>query len=261
MHHLSLIWIFFRIGILNELAYRVNFYVQLLQSLLSLGTAIAGLVIVFSHTDSLGGWQAVDILALLGVFMFVGGIIRLVIQPSMSQLMEDVRQGTLDFTLTKPRDAQFLVSISQIRIWRVTDIFLGLGVLLTALIYRGTHIAFTDALLFIFVLFTGGIIIYSFWLMLATLTFWFLRIENILVIFQSMYEAGRWPIGIYPHWLRFVLTFLVPVAFAITVPAEALSGRITTESIITSIALSLFMLAFSRWFWKRGIKNYSGASA
>lgn len=261
MHHLSLIWTFFRIGILNELAYRINFYVQLLQSLLSLGTAIAGLAIVFSHTDSLGGWTAVDILALLGVFMFVGGIIRLVIQPSMSQLMEDVRQGTLDFTLTKPCDAQFLISISQIRIWRITDIFLGLGVLLTALIYRGFHIAPIDMLLFIFVLFTGGAIIYSFWLMLATLTFWFLRIENILVIFQSMYEAGRWPIGIYPHWLRFILTFLVPVAFAITVPAEALSGRITTESIITSLLLSLFMLALSRWFWKRGIKNYSGASA
>jgi len=261
MHHLSLIWTFFRIGILNELAYRINFYVQLLQSLLSLGTAIAGLAIVFAHTDSLGGWKAADILALLGVFMFVGGIIRIVIQPSMSQLMEDVRQGTLDFTLTKPRDAQFLISISQIRIWRITDILLGLGVLLTALIYRGLQVGATDALLFTLVLFTGGAIIYSFWLMLATLTFWFLRIENILVIFQSMYEAGRWPIGIYPHWLRFILTFLVPVAFAITVPAEALSGRLTTDSIYLSIALSIFMLALSRWFWKRGVKNYSGASA
>jgi ABC-2 type transport system permease protein len=261
MHHLSLIWTFFRIGILNELAYRINFYVQLLQSLLSLGTAIAGLAIVFSHTDSLGGWEAVDILALLGVFMFVGGIIRLVIQPSMAQLMEDVRQGTLDFTLTKPRDAQFLISISQIRIWRLIDIFMGMGVLLTALIYRGLTIEIIDVLLFVLVLFTGCTIIYSFWLMLATLTFWFLRIENILVIFQSMYEAGRWPIGIYPQWLRFVLTFLVPVAFAITVPAEALSGRLTTENIITSIILSLFMLTFSRWFWKRGLKNYSGASA
>jgi len=261
MHSLRLIWTFFRIGILNELAYRVNFYVQVLQSLLSLGTAIAGLAIVFAHTDSLGDWLAEDILALLGVFMIVGGAIRTVIQPSMSQLMEDVRQGTLDFTLTKPSDAQFLVSISQIRIWKLADIFLGLGVLLTALIYRGLDLSAYDALLFGSVLLTGGAIIYSFWLILATFTFWFLRIENILVIFQSVYEAGRWPIGIYPHWLRFVLTFLVPVAFAITVPAEALSGRLTFNTLVTSVALSLFMLCLSRWFWKRGVKNYSGASA
>ena len=41
-----------------------------------------------------------------------------------------------------------------------------------------------------------------------------------------MYEAGRWPIGIYPPWLRAILTFVVPVGFAITVPAEGLVGRL-----------------------------------
>ena len=204
MHYIKLIWTFFRIGVLNEMAYRVNFYVQLLQSVLNLGTAIAGLAIVFAHTDTLGGWQAVDILALLGVFMFVGGVIRLVIHPSMSQFMEDVRLGTFDYTLTKPCDAQFLASISQIRLWRIADVLLGSGVLIAALIYKGIGIGPREALAFAFALCTGGAIIYSFWLILATLTFWFLRIENILVIFQSMYEAGRWPIGIYPHWLRYI---------------------------------------------------------
>ena len=63
-------------------------------------------------------------------------------------------------------------------------------------------------------LLAGGVIVYSFWLILATLSFWFVRVENILVIFQSMYEAGRWPVSLYPGWLRFALTFLVPVAFA-----------------------------------------------
>ena len=27
---------------------------------------------------------------------------------------------------------------------------------------------------------------------LATFAFWFIKVENILVIFQSMYQAGRW---------------------------------------------------------------------
>ena len=46
-------------------------------------------------------------------------------------------------------------------------------------------------------------------------------------LFQSLYDAGRWPIGIYPDWLRAALTFLVPVAFAVTIPSEALLGRLT----------------------------------
>ncbi|MBT4497448.1 MAG: ABC transporter permease [Gemmatimonadetes bacterium] len=261
MNHLRLIYVFFRIGILNELAYRVNFYVQFLQSILSLGMAVAGLAVVFAHTDTLSGWSADEILALLGVFLLVGGFIQMVVQPGMEALMEGVRMGTLDFTLTKPEDAQFLVSIGQIRIWKVADVLLGGAVICAALVRLGVGIGIGDVMLFLLMLLCGCAIIYSFWLILATLSFWFIRIDNILHIFQSMYEAGRWPISLYPEWLRYILTFLVPVAFAVTVPAQALSGRLTGTTILSAVLLACAMLLLSRWFWKLGVKSYAGASA
>ncbi|MCZ6871464.1 MAG: ABC-2 family transporter protein, partial [Gammaproteobacteria bacterium] len=70
----------------------------------------------------------------------------------------------------------------------------------------------------------GGTIVYSFWLILASLSFWFIRIENILMIFWRMYTAGRWPVGLYPSWLKWLLTAVVPVSFAVTVPAQAVAG-------------------------------------
>ena len=114
---------------MGEMAYRVNFFVQLFQSLLSLGVALGGLAVIFSYTDTLGGWRPDEMLALVGVYFLVGGIIGLVIQPGMEQFIESVRDGTLDFTLTKPEDAQLLVSIQRVDIWRLIDIVLGLGVL------------------------------------------------------------------------------------------------------------------------------------
>ena len=83
MNALRLLWLFFRIGVMGELAYRVNFAIQLLQSLLQLGTALAAVAVVFSYTDTLGGWRPDEILALVGVYLLVGGVIGLVIQPSM----------------------------------------------------------------------------------------------------------------------------------------------------------------------------------
>jgi ABC-2 type transport system permease protein len=65
----------------------------------------------------------------------------------------------------------------------------------------------------------------------------------------------------YPGWMRFGLTFLVPVAFAVTVPAEALTGRLTMGSALTALGLALALLILSRVFWKFGLRNYSGASA
>jgi len=76
-----------------------------------------------------------------------------------------------------------------------------------------------------------------------------------------MYEAGRWPVSIYPAWLRVILTFIVPVAFAVTIPAEAAVGRLTPAMLLGGLALAAAMLILSRWFWRFGIKHYSGASA
>jgi ABC-2 type transport system permease protein len=246
---------------MGELAYRVNFVVRLFQSLVELGTALAGLAIVFSYTDNLGGWRPDEIVALVGVYFLVGGVIGLFIQPSMEAFIESIREGTLDFTLTKPEDGQLLISIQDVEIWELIDILLGFGVLSVALVRLGERIGAGEAAAFAVMLLAGGAIVYSFWLILASLSFWFVRVENILVIFQSMYEAGRWPISLYPGWLRFGLTFLVPVAFATTVPAEALTGRLDTPTLLGALALAAAMLVASRLFWRTGVRHYSGASA
>jgi viologen exporter family transport system permease protein len=261
MNSLRLLAIFFRVSVMGELAYRVNFFVQLFQSLLELATAIAGLAVIFSHTNSLGGWRPDEVLALVGVYILVGGIIGFVIQPGMENFIESVRNGTLDFTLTKPEDAQLLVSVQRVEIWKLIDILLGLAVLVTALIRLGEKIGWLQSVQFTVMLLTGAVIIYSFWLILATLSFWFVRVENILMIFQSMYEAGRWPVSLYPGWLRFALTFIVPVAFATTIPTEALTGRLSGETLLVALMSAVVLFAVSRVFWRIGLRHYSGTSA
>ena len=261
MNYLRLLGVYFRVSVLGELAYQVNFFVQLFQSLLSLAISLAGLAVIFSYTKTLGGWRPDEVLALVGVYFLVGGMIGLVIQPAMEQLIESVRNGTLDFALTKPEDAQLIISIQRVEIWKLIDIVLGFAVLATALIRLGEKVGGWQAAVFILMLLAGAVIIYSFWLILATLSFWFVRVENILVVFQSMYEAGRWPISLYPGWLRYGLTFIVPVAFATTVPAEALTGRLNWETLLGAVVLAAVLFMVSRLFWRVGLRRYSGASA
>ena len=138
---------------------------------------------------------------------------------------------------------------------------LGLALIVVALVRLDETVGAIQAGGFLIALLAGAAMVYSFFLILATCTFWFVRLENILVIFQAMWEAGRWPIGIYPPWLRYSLTFIVPVAFATTVPAEALAGRLAPETLSGALALALALLGLSRWFWRVGVSHYSGASA
>jgi ABC-2 type transport system permease protein len=261
MTHLRLFWIHLRLGVLNELQYRTNLVIQLVQSTLGLATALLGLGIVFSKTDTLAGWRPTELLAIVGVFTLVSGLTQLVVRPSLARFMEDVRLGTFDFILTKPVDAQILASMRQIEVWKLVDVVVGLVVLTVAINQLGASVGLAEAISFLVALLAGVTIIYSFLLILATCAFWFVRLDNILNIFQSMYEAGRWPIGIYPPWLRTTLTFLVPIGFAITVPTEGLVGRLTSPNLLGAIALAIALPVVARVFWRIGVRHYSGASA
>ncbi len=258
---LHLIATYFRLGALNELQYRANFWINLLQSSLSLLSALAGMAVIFYHTDALAGWLPMELLALIGIYFLMSGFINTFVQPSMERFLQDIRLGTLDFVLTKPRDAQLLVSIRRISIWSLLDVLLGLAVLLIALQRLGRGFTLPQILGFVVVLAAGAVIVYSFWLILGTIAFWFVKIENILVIFQSMYQAGRWPVSIYPPALRVLLTFLVPVAFAVTVPAEAIIGRLEWTTLAASLGVALAIFVAARAFWLYGVRHYSGASA
>ena len=258
---MRLFGLYFKVGAMNELQYRANFAAELLQSGIALATGLAVLALVFAQTPSLGGWSQPELLAVMGVHTLMGGIVWTFIDPNMQRLIADVREGTLDFVLTKPADSQLLVTIREVRIWHGVDVVIGLVVLGVAVVQIGGQIGPLDVAAFVVALLLGASMIYCFWMILTTGAFWIVRMDDIHELFEGVYEAGRWPVTIYPGWLRIGLTFLVPIAFAVTVPAEALTSRLTPATLGLAAAFALGLLAFTRWFWRFGLKNYSGASA
>jgi ABC-2 type transport system permease protein len=261
MRPLRLGWIFFRVGSLNELQYRANFFIQLLQSAVAVGTAVVVLALVYSHTDDLNGWTESELLVVMGIQILLGGVISTSIQPNMQRLMEEVRDGKLDFALTKPEDSQVLVSVREVRIWRAVDVLSGGAVLAYGIAGLETEVGLGDTLLFFALLALGAVTIYCFWLVIATLAFWIVNVWEIIELFQGIYLAGRWPVSIFPGWLRFGLTYLVPLAFAITVPAQAVTSRLEWSTVGLAFGFTAALFVFTRWWWRFGLRFYSGASA
>ena len=251
----------FRIGVMNDLQYRVNFALQVLQSLLALATGLIMLALVYSHVAELNGWSQPELLAVLGTQILMGGVIRALIQPNMMRLTEDVRQGKLDYALTKPVDAQVLVSVREVQVWQAVDIVTGAIVIAVALVRLGGDLSAIDIMAFAVALVFGAVMLYCFWLLLATGSFWVVQMWFLPELFEGIFQTGRWPVGIYPDWLRFGITFLVPIAFAITVPAEALTSRLDWQTLALAGGFAVVLFAFTRWFWRFGLRNYTGASA
>ena len=130
---------------------------------------------------------------------------------------------------------------------------------LTARYARGVGPA--EAVSFVVTLGCGLLLVYGLLLVLSTLSFWFVRVENLLAIFWSFLDAGRFPVDVYPGWLRLTLSSVVPIGVAVTIPARAIAGHLDPLGLLETVVGTAIAFAFASWFWRHGLKSYTGASA
>ena len=261
LHHLRILGLFARVSIQNDAAYRADFFSSLIMALLGLVSELLGLWTIFSNVRSLGSWNVYQMVVLIGVFKTIAGMIGLCIAPNMRMIMEDIRDGRLDFALIKPIHVQFYTSVRRLACWRVTDVIIGLAMVCYACVKMNAHPTLGMVCSFLVMLSAGMVIIYSFWLVLGTCAFWFTRLSNIEMVFWTLFEAGRYPVDIFPYGLRIVLTYVIPLAFLTTYPAEALTGKMQLNWLAVTIVLAAISLFLSSRFWQFGLRHYSGASA
>jgi ABC-2 type transport system permease protein len=259
--YLRLLRLFARTELQFALEYRVNLVLEIMQMLVVSGTSIAAVLILFAYTQVMNGWTLGQMVVLLGVYYIVQGAEELVMQPSFERFMEHVREGTLDFILLKPVSSQFMVSFRHFQTVQTLQVVLGLIITVVGLANLATVVTVASALTFAVTLACGFVLIYALLLVLSTLAFWFVRVDNLLAIFWAFIDAGRFPIDIYPGWLRLTMSTVVPVGIAVTVPAKAIAGLVDAQTLGLVLAATLAAWIVSRAFWRVGLRNYTGASA
>jgi ABC-2 type transport system permease protein len=261
MSGLRLTWIHLRVAVMNEVQYRANFFIQLFESIVLVGTGLIALAVIFDHTSDLNGWTRPELLVVMGVYTMVGGIIGFAIEPNMGRMLTDIHQGTFDYVLTKPVDSQLLSSVRQFHLWRLIDVGVGLGVIVWGLVRMDGSLGAHEAAGFALTLVAGMILIYCLWLVVTAGAFWVVRMDMVQDLFTGLYRAGQYPVTVYPVGLKLVLTYLVPIGFAVTVPAESLTGRLTWTRLAVTAVFLVAVFVVTRLIWRAGTRHYSGASA
>jgi len=243
----------------RELQYRANFFASLLGTVFWLGMAMLTVHIFYAHTTTLGGWTFWETVVLLGVFNALVGVIEGVLRPGIGSLPDEIRHGSLDLILARPIDPQVYLSIRDIDIWRVLDVVLGLSVSIYALHRLGRAIDLPGAAAFAITFATAIVVLYSVWVALMSLAYWLVAVENLSTVFDSLFEAARYPASAYPTALRLVFVFLLPIAWTTTTPASALVGRLAPSGVVKALLVSALSLIISRAIWRMGLRRYTSA--
>ncbi|MEO1236086.1 MAG: ABC-2 family transporter protein [Planctomycetota bacterium] len=257
---------FWSTSVSAEMEYRANFVLTAIQSTLALGGALFVLWSLFRTGYQMGGWDWPSAMLVVAAYTVMEGFASTFLTPNREQVGEMVREGTLDFVLLKPIDTQFWLSARKVRVWGVPNLVLGW--LLAG--FAWTRLGGGDAAVepsvwgavgFVAALGLGLVILYAMGYLLSTLTIWFVKMNNITIAMQSLLEAGRYPVSAYPAAYRVFFTFVLPVAFMTTTPAELVTGRAGAEVLAVAAGAAGVLLLGSRWFWRRALRSYTSASS
>ncbi|MEZ5831538.1 MAG: ABC-2 family transporter protein [Dongiaceae bacterium] len=258
--HLKLILLFIRATVQVQLEYRSGVFGRTLASMLSTGTTVLLLWAMFRQVKSIGGWTFDQALVLIGVVTTIDYVVEIWLYPSLSKITGYVQRGEFDVLLLKPVSSQFLVTFRYLQVMDVIGLLVGLAIIGTGMYRTESFDALNLPLLAIFLV-AALVIIYSLYLALSTLAFWFTRIEEVASLIWLHSTAGSFPVTAYPPWARFIFTFIVPVAFVTNVPAEAATGRLSWEWGLGSLAFATLVFCGATWLWSLAIRNYSSASS
>ena len=274
-HLARVLWRFWSSSLAAELEYQANALVELLAVLGNLAGSLFVLSLLYSHGRDLGGWSWNAALVVLGLYTLLDGFTSCLLQPNLSKIVSHVQNGSLDFVLLKPIDSQLHLSTRQISPWGIPGVLAGLALSGWGLIQRwpGDPAEFWrrpealadqlvgPAAVGLALLLAAAAILYSLWFVLASLSIWFVKIWNATEVLRSVLVAGRYPVSAYPPALRLLFTFVLPVAFLTTVPAEALIGRGSWQWALGSLLVALLCLSGTRVFWHHALRHYTSASS
>jgi ABC-2 type transport system permease protein len=260
---LRLIGRFWGASLQELLAYRANFWISVLHSLLNLGTGVLGVGVLFSQAQTIRGWTFASALALLGVYLTLNALRSLFIGPSLESLAGmdgEVWTGQFDFTLLHPVDVQFQASFRRWRPLALLDLALGLGVLVVAVVQLGRSVSFAQIAVFLLTLTMGLLLLYAILLAFAGLVFWNPTVLYTWV-FNAIWQMGRYPVGLYPGWLRLVMTWVVPVGVMTTIPAQALTGELPAGALVGGAVVTLVFLIGATVLFRTGLRRYASVSS
>ena len=257
------VWLAFaRSCLAREAQFRVSLGLGVGRSLIWLALGLINIEILFSYTDAIAGWSRGEMWLLLGISRLGESLLSFAFRTNMNRISDYITYGEMDFILLRPLSSQFTATLRYISIHHVPQMLINLGLMAYAFRLMGRWPSVGGVATFAVMFPCGIALLYALWTAISTCTFWLIRqAPNISEIFGSLYGAAHYPTRIFPEFLQFVLTFIVPLAFVTVLPAQALAQGLSPLYPLGSVGLAALSLYLSHRFWAFATRYYTSASS
>ncbi|MEQ1822608.1 MAG: ABC-2 family transporter protein [Fimbriimonadaceae bacterium] len=252
--------VFFTSSFVRELEFRANFIAKVAQQFVWVFFFILMLLVIYNRTPMVAGWSRNDAFVLASTLFLLESMWRGCFM-ALLEFPQMIRQGSLDFVLTKPVDAQFWVSLRRFNFDQVGTLIGGAAMMTYALSASGLRPSFEQWACFVVLFACALAIFYAFNLAMITTAIWFIRVDNLWVLGETVLMVARQPTDIFGvQWGRF-FTMVVPLAFLSTVPSSQLVRGADIRMVLIGLGWATASLIIVRTFWRWALKSYGSASS
>lgn len=248
-------------AIVRETHYRTHVIATTVVGLLQLLVSLVPVFLLYSFTDDINGWKQGEVIALGGIYQASIAALWFGIEPNMGRLTNAIRDGDLDLVLIRPVSSLFYVMLRWVKPAEVFMILAGLAVAAVGLVQAGSAPGIAGVVQAVVLAACGIVLVSCVWTAIVMSAFWFTSVSPVSMVVGDILLAGRFPLSFYPGAIRFFLAFIVPVGFAASFPAEALTGRGDWTIVAIGLALSAVALVLLRAWWRFAVRAYSSASS
>lgn len=243
----------------TRMAYRVDMVVEILSDLLFQGVNLIFILIVFGHTQLLGGWTKDEIIFIYGFFLVPFAIFSAFF--NIWDFNERyIVKGEMDRVLTRPVHSLFQIILERMELESLFGAVTGIAVMFYAGVRLDLSLSWWDPFVFIVMVVGGSLVYAGIFVMLASIGFWSDSRTDIMPMMYNISNYGRYPVDIYNRVIRYVLTWILPFAFVGVYPSAYFLKKSDWYSyalLTPVIGIVFFTLAIM--IWNIGVTKYRGA--
>lgn len=258
--YLNIYSILIKNAISREAQFRADTWLNWLTHFSFLGFLFILFDILFRFTKDIAGWSKPEVFLLVVIFTLAQQLFHFFFRDNMWEIPNIITDGKLDAYLITPANTIFLVISRQVATKSVLRIFTQLVLLGWILHTYDFGFTLTTSAGLIILLIAGLAIQTAFYLILNTLSFWFLRIDNINDAWFNLSQLGRYPLSVLPSAISLLTFTLLPIAYQSYVPVGFGLGKLDWRFFVLTLCLAIFFWITALAFWKKGLKKYESAS-
>ncbi len=237
-------------------AYRGDFFLSLFVSMLFEMVTPLVTVLIYGAGSSFPGWTMEEALLIQAIFLMARGTAFPCFFGIVFTVFEQVREGSWELTLLKPRSPLLISMAASFDIQGIGRLAAGIGLFAYALT-RLPPPGFWGVLLFCGLFLISLMVLFALALFMAGSLFVWVANGRIIELLDSILIFAQYPGSIFSSGFQFVLSVLVPAAMIAFLPAQALLGR--PEPITAVSAASCVLFTAAGWlFWRGMMKRYTG---